>query len=330
MPFDPEGKLVIAVSASALFDLREADAIYMDKGLAAYRAFQRDHEEEALAAGVAMPFVRRLLSLNAIEPSVQPVEVVLLSRNDPDTGLRVFNSIEAMGLDISRAAFTNGRSPWPYLPAFNACLYLSANAEEVAKAIREGHPAGTVLESHFVDDTEDPELRIAFDFDGVLGSDESERVFKSEGLDAFHDHEIAKGDLALRAGPLKALLERLARLQAFERKKRDEEKGYVPRIRTAIITARSAPAHKRLVSSLREWGIAVDEVFFLGGMKKKRILELFRPHLFFDDQRSHLEPVADALPSVHVPFGVANESPPEAEISSPSPSPSSSDSDSES
>lgn len=307
MPFDPEGKLVVAVSASALFDLREADAVYQEKGLAAYRVFQHEHEKEPLKPGVAMPFVRRLLSLNAIDPKEAPVEVVLLSRNDPDTGLRVFNSIEAEGLAICRAAFTNGRSPWPYLPAFNACLYLSANADEVAKALRGGHPAGTVLESHFVDDPADPELRIAFDFDGVLGSDESERVFKDGGLDAFHENEVAKGDLALRAGPLKALLERLARLQSVERAKRDEDASYAPRIRTAIITARSAPAHRRLVASLREWGIGVDEVFFLGGMRKKRILELFRPHLFFDDQRSHLEPVADALPSVHVPFGVANE-----------------------
>jgi 5'-nucleotidase len=306
VPYPIEEKLVVAVASSALFNLSDADKIFRDNGLDAYRQYQRDHQDDVLQPGVAFPFIQRLLSLNT-HGSNQPIEVILLSRNDPDTGLRVFRSIEHHALRITRAAFLNGRSPYRYIPAYSASLFLSANRKDVQEAIMKGYPAGMVLESNYVDDPEDTGLRVAFDFDGVLADDEAERVYQSSrNLAQYHSSEREKAGTALSPGPLKELLEKIARIQERELERAKQDPSYEPLIRTAIITARNAPAHERLVTTLREWGITVDETFFLGGMDKTRILAIFRPHIFFDDQMVHLDTASGIVPSVHVPFGIAN------------------------
>ncbi len=304
MPFPIENKLVIAVASSALFDLAEADRVFRTAGVDAYREYQRQHETEILQPGCAYPFIRRVLSLNGATPDDQPVEVVLLSRNDPDTGLRVFNSIEHYELDISRAAFTSGRSPYSYIPAFNASLFLSAELADVENAMREGLPAGMVIHSGFLDDAADTQLRIGFDFDGVLVDDEAQQVFDREGIDQFLASEDRKAGQVLNAGPLQRLFRQFAEIQKLEQERALRNPQYQRKLRTAIITARNAPSHKRLVTTLRAWGITVDEVFFLGGMDKGRILRVFRPHIFFDDQRTTVESAATQIPAVHIPFGV--------------------------
>jgi 5'-nucleotidase len=231
---------------------------------------------------------------------------VLLSRNDPDTGLRVFKSIQHYGLDITRAAFVSGRTPFRYLDAFNAALFLSANPDDVREAVMRHAPAGQVLPTEFIDDTSESELRIAFDFDGILADDSAEAIFKSSGLAAFHDSEAQAAAVPMPAGPLSRFFREVAKLQQRERDKKAVDPEYEPRVRIAIITSRNAPAHERVVTTLRDWGIEVDEVFFLGGIEKVRILKEFRPHIFFDDQLQHLQGVSKLVPSVHIPFGVAN------------------------
>ena len=302
MPFEIEHKLVVAAASSALFDLGEADRVYREQGKAAYRAYQREHENDVLAPGVAFAFIKRLLSFNLGEGD-SPVEVILLSRNDPDAGLRVFNSIETHGLGITRAAFLNGSAPFRYIPGFNASLFLSANASNVKEANMAGCPAGLVLDSVLNDDSDDIELRVAFDFDGVLTDDAAERVFQTQGLEAFNRSEADKAQTPHPAGPLRDLLVKIARLQELERTRAESTPAYESRLKVAIITSRNAPAHKRVVTSFRAWGIAVDQMFFLGGMDKSRILEIFRPHIFFDDQKLHLDGAAAVAPCVHVPVG---------------------------
>ncbi|MEW4529384.1 5'-nucleotidase [Maioricimonas sp. JC845] len=307
MPFPIEQKLVVAIASSALFDLRDADRIFREEGLDAYRQHQRAHQDKPLACGVAFPFIRQLLRINEVDEG-EPVEVILLSRNDPDTGLRVFKSIEHYGLGITRGAFLNGRSPWRYVRAYEASLFLSANRNDVKEAIMNGHPAGPVLESTQTDDPDDRELRVAFDFDGVLADDEAERIYQETGdLAKYHSSEKEQASRPLNPGPLKELLEKIAHIQQTERKRAEADSSYEPMIRTAIITSRNAPAHERMITTLRHRGITVDETFFLGGMDKSRILDVFRPHIFFDDQKVHLDTASGIVPSVHVPFGVTNE-----------------------
>lgn len=312
MAYPIQEKLVIAVASSALFDLSESDRVFREQGEDAYRKYQRRKENVKLSAGVAFPLVRRLLRLNdGQDADKAPVEVVLMSKNDPDTGLRVMNSIEKHDLAISRALFVTGGNPFRYMNAFNASLFLSANPEDVRQAVGRGLPAGRVFPTAFADDPNDDELRIAFDFDGVIADDSSEAVYKRKGLTAFQETEVQKALEPLREGPLARFFREVSRLQRFERQKRSADQSYKPRLRTAIVTARNAPAHKRVVATLRKWGIEVDEVFFLGGIAKNRVLEEFRPHIFFDDQVQHVEGVAGLTPSAHVPFGVANEPSPE-------------------
>jgi len=308
MPYPIDKKFVVAVASSALFDLRESDRVYQEQGVDEYRRYQRENENVLLQPGVAFPLVRRLLRLNEGVPDVDaPVEVVLLSRNDPDTGLRVLNSIEAHKLPMSRAVFVAGGNPFRYMNAFNASLFLSANVSDVRSAVKRGLPAGRVFPTTFTDREDDLELRIAFDFDGVVADDSAEAVYKKEGLKAFHESEVKLATQPLKEGPLARFFNEVARLQRFERERKGKDPSYTPRLRTAIVTARNAPAHKRVVTTLREWGIEVDEVFFLGGIEKSRVLDEFQPHIFFDDQLQHIEGVAGATPSAHVPFGVANE-----------------------
>lgn len=307
MPYPIDKKLVIAVASTALFDLAEPDRVYREQGLAAYQEYQYAHENDVLKPGVAFPFVKRLLSLNAGLPAEQaPVEVVLLSRNDANTGLRVFNSIEAHKLGIYRAAFVKGGNPFAYMNAFNASLFISADAEGVRKAVEQGLPAGQAFPTDFADSDDDEELRIAFDFDGVLADDSAEAVYRAKGMETYYQIESQKALEPLSQGPLGRFYHEIANLQQFELQRHTQDPGYKPRLRTAIVTARSAPAHRRLINTLRGWGIGVDEVFFLGGIDKGRILAKLRPHIFFDDQLQHISGTRDVTPCVHVPFGVAN------------------------
>lgn len=306
MPFPIEKKLVIAVASSALFQLDEADAVFRTRGVRAYRDYQVAHENDILAPGIAFPFVRRFLELNRLFPENQPAEVVLLSRNDSDTGMRVFNSIEHYGLGIIRAAFTRGDSPFRYIPAYNVSLFLSANATDVEEALAKGYPAGVVLPSAANDDERDDELRVAFDFDGVIADDSAEKIYQTQGLEAFHKQEAQDGDEAIAPGPLTDLFLKLGNLRKLEDEREAKEPGYRRFLKTAIVTARSAPAHKRVVTMLRRWHITVDETHFLGGMDKGRVLRTLKPHIFFDDQQHpHLDAAKDFTPSVHIPFGVA-------------------------
>ena len=306
MPYPIEDKLVIAVASSALFDLSESDQVFQNQGEKEYRKYQEAHLNVPLGKGVAFPFVRRFLAINQKFPEESPVEVVLLSRNSAITGKRVFRSIHHHGLDITRAAFLEGKSPHPYIPAFNASLFLSANESDVQLAIDYDQPAGTVLPSQVIDEIEDSELRIAFDFDGVIADDTSERIFKEGTLEDFQQHETSKSDIPLSPGPLADFFRKLSHLQQLENDAVAEDPDYQRVLRTSIVTARNAPSHERVITTLEHWGVEANEVFFLGGMQKDRILRILKPHMFFDDQRTHLESEGGRIPMVHIPFGVAN------------------------
>lgn len=311
MAFDLSSRLVIGLASSALFDLTASDQVFRQAGEQVYRDYQRDKQDQPLARGVAFPFIRRLLSLNQLNPENPPVEVILLSRNDPDTGLRVMNSIEHYELPITRAVFMQGKSPHVYIPAFDIELFLSANANDVKRAVAAGYPAGQILKGEIEDDSNDSQLRIAFDFDGVLADDEAETVYKTtQSLGDFHQYETSREDIPHTAGPLKPFLKRIADIQAMEALKKLQDPSYEPILRVSIVTARNAPAHKRVINTMRHWGIDVNEAFFMGGVEKAKVLDIMRPHIFFDDQKLHLEPASARLPSVHIPFGIANLEPP--------------------
>ncbi|MBR4027990.1 MAG: 5'-nucleotidase [Alistipes sp.] len=305
MAFPIENKLVVAVSSSALFDLTESDRVYNECGLEEYRKYQEENIDNPLDKGVAFPFVKRLLSFNNMFPEEQPVEVVLLSRNSPETGLRVFRTIKHYDLNISRASFFSGESPYKYLPAFNASLFLSASERDVKRACDAGYAAGRVLKSEVMDDVMDDELRIAFDFDGVIADDDSEKIYQEHGLSAFHRHEAAN-KAPLDPGPLADLLIKISNLQKLEMTRLEEDSEYRRRLKISIVTARNAPAHERVVNTLKSWGVEVTEAFFLGGISKDRVLEIMRPHIFFDDQMSHLDHLKN-VPAVHIPMGITNE-----------------------
>ena len=294
----PGPELVIAIASSALFDLGEGDRVFREQGRQAYRDYQHSHEDQPLAPGVAFPFVRRLLTLNRglDRPAV---EVALISRNDPDTGLRARLSCDHHGLPLGRMAFTGGSDPWPYLEAFGAHLFLSRHAADVQAAIRAGFAAGEVLPGAAEDDGGE-ELRVAFDFDGVLADDASERIYAEQGLAAFHAHEREHATAPAAPGPMARLLTGLSRVQ----ERLAGSSG--PRLRTAIVTARSFPADRRVVATLRAWGVRVDEAYFLGEAPKEPVLARFRPHIFFDDKRGNADRASSIAPAVHVPFGVAN------------------------
>ncbi|MDQ8942460.1 5'-nucleotidase [Acinetobacter soli] len=306
--YDLEQKLVIGLASSALFNLEESDEVFRTKGELVYREYQHKNENVILDLGVAFPFIQRLLSLNSIFPKDKPfVEVILLSRNDPNTGLRVMNSIEHYGLNIKRAIFLQGRTPHKYIDALNISLFLSANEIDVNQAITAGYPAGLILKGNIFDIEHDEELRIAFDFDGVIADDSSEQVYKESGLSAFIENEENLANQPANIGPLHKLLKELSTLQKEEIKYQSQNSDYKSRLRLSIVTARNAPAHKRVINSLRAWGIdTINEAFFLGGIEKRRVLEILNPHIFFDDQVTHLEKTADSIASVHIPFGIAN------------------------
>ncbi|MBO3275605.1 5'-nucleotidase [Pseudomonas schmalbachii] len=291
-------KLVVAISSRALFDLRESHQVYESEGVEAYRQYQISREDEVLPPGDAFVLVKKLLGLNAAVERAQ-VEVILVSRNSADTGLRVFNSIQHHGLDISRAAFVGGRSPYPYLAAFGCHLFLSTHVEDVRSALDAGFAAATILSGGPRREA-GGELRVAFDGDAVLFSDEAERVYQQGGLEAFQNRERESAREPLGGGPFKPFLSALNRVQqAFPQES-------CP-IRTALVTARSAPAHERVIRTLREWDIRLDESLFLGGLDKAAFLEAFAADVFFDDQPGHCAKAMDVVATGHVPHGVTNE-----------------------
>lgn len=292
-------KLVIAISSRALFDMSESHRVYQEQGLSAYSQYQVDREDEPLLPGDAFPLVKKLLAINEKLPNTR-VEVILLSRNSADTGLRVFNSIEHYGLAISRAAFCGGDSPYRYVKAFACHLFLSTDVDDVRSALQSGVAAATFLPSSHSRNSDD-QLRFAFDGDAVLFSDEAEQVYKSDGLEAFTASEQASAKQPLTGGPFKSFLSALQKLQAEFTE--DESP-----IRTALVTARSAPAHERVIRTLRAWHIRIDESLFLGGLPKVEFLKSYGADVFFDDQRGHCDLAAEHIATGHVPHGVANES----------------------
>ncbi len=293
-----EGKLVVALSSRALFDFEEENRVFEDSNDSAYMAVQLDRLEQPARPGAAFPLVKKLLAFNA--DGRHRVEVVILSRNDPVSGLRVFRSAEAAGLSVERGVFTRGKPPYHYLNPLGAHLFLSADEGDVRAALAAGFPAARVYPQSFVDADRHPdEVRIAFDGDAVLFSDEAEQVYQRDGLPAFVAHERKHSRRPLPAGPFKPLLEALQRLQAAA--------ATLPiRIRTALVTARSAPAHERAVRTLMDWNIVVDEAMFLGGLAKGPFLKELQPDFFFDDQAGHCDSAAAAGPTGHVLGGVAN------------------------
>lgn len=309
MPFEIENKLVVAVSSSAVFNMAEADAIFRSEGETSYREYQKARLDEPFEKGVAYPFIRRLLRLNTAYPELSPIEVIVLSRNDPDSGQRFFRSCRHYNLDITRGAFLEGKSPYPYIPAFTASLFLSANDEDVKQAVNAGMPAGLVLPTEVVDNEEESELRVAFDFDGVIADDESEAVFQKDtsNVNLFHDHEQANKDTPHNPGPLADLMRKMSAFQKWEKKHVAENEGQPRLLRIAIVTARNAPSNERLITTLNAWGLEAVELFLMGGIEKRRVLDVLQPHIFFEDQLKHLETAAATVPSVHIPFGITNQ-----------------------
>jgi 5'-nucleotidase len=299
MPYPLEGKIVVAVSSRALFDLEDAHAVFDEADPEPYIRYQIERLEEVARPGVAFELVRKLLAFNT--PDDHRVEVVVLSRNSPVTGLRVLHSAEAHNLDITRGVFTQGRPPYAYLRPFNACLFLSANEADVRGALEQGCPAARVYTG-----PREPfasthnEVRVAFDGDGVLFDDSSEAHYKQFGLLEFQRREVERVDEPLPHGPLRPFLAALRDL------KHDPPPGSEMRVRVALVTARGAPAHKRAIATLRAWQFEVDEAFFLGGVEKRGFLAEFSPDIFFDDQTVHTDPAAEVASVAHVPYGVAN------------------------
>ncbi len=288
--------LVVAISSRALFDLEDSHLLFEREGLDAYAAFQRSHEEDPLEPGIAFPLVRKLLALNAHGSADLPrVEVILLSRNSSDTGLRIFNSIERHQLGIIRAAFTDGAPPFPYIKPFGAQLFLSAHPEDVASALAAGVAAATILPSKAPIRGSD-QLRIAFDGDAVIFGDESQRISDTEGLEAFSRNESERWSEPLTGGPFRGVLAALHRIQAAFPINESP-------LRTALVTARSAPAHKRVILTLRQWGVRIDEALFLGGRDKGPFLEAFGADIFFDDSQLNVDSARrHAVASGHVPL----------------------------
>lgn len=307
MAYPIDKKLVVAVSATALFDLETEHMLFLELGVDKFRAHQRTNRAVTPNQGAAFPFIHRLLHLNTIYFEEKPVEVVILSRHHADAGLRVMDAVKHYELDISRSFFLAGALPYPYMKSVNAVLYLSTNKLEVETAVDLGFPAGHVLPCRSLPVDKDKQLRIAFDFDGVIVDDEAEQVYdSSKNLDMFHEHERINREKPLQSGPLMPLLKHISQFQKLERQKAQDDPAYTQMVRIAVVTARNAPSHERLINTLASLEIDTDELFLTGGIEKSKILEVLKPHIFFDDQIGHLTPAADSTPSVHIPFGVKN------------------------
>lgn len=299
MPYDLRNKLVIGVSSRALFDLSRENEIYERQGLEAYCQYQLEHENDILKPGTGFALIEAILRINQIEPIERRTEVVIVSRNSADTSLRISNSIDSHQLDITRAAFTGGEPVAKYLNAFDVDLFLSATEEDVQAAVESNVAAGLIYDGpgH---DRENPlqQIRIAFDGDAVLFSEESEMIYQKQGLEAFIEHEKRNAEKPLPEGPFAKLLKTLSFLQ-FDLTNNLQD-GTTP-IRTALVTARNSPAHERVIRTLRTWNVRIDETFFLGGVPKDKILESFAPHIFFDDQHLHCDSASRVVPTARVP-----------------------------
>jgi 5'-nucleotidase len=292
-----DNKLVVAIASRALFDFEEENRVFESGDADGYMSLQLQRLDRPATPGIAFSLVKKLLAFN--DAATRRVEVVILSRNDPVSGMRVFRSAKAAGIPLERGVFTQGQSPFRYLKPLHANLFLSANADDVRGALAAGFPAARVAtEAVLAGENHPHEVRIAFDGDAVLFSDEAEQVFQAQGLQAFQDHELSKATQPLPGGPFKPFLEALHRLQQVG------DGGM--RIRTALVTARSAPAHERAIRTLMDWKIHVDEAMFLGGLPKGEFLREFEPDFFFDDQTRHVDHAALHVPAGHVAAGVAN------------------------
>jgi len=290
--------LIVAISSRALFDLDESHAVFETKGLAAYAEYQISRENDFLKPGEAFQLVKKLLALNADKVNHQQVEVILVSRNSADSGLRIFNSIEHHGLDIQRAVFTKGESPFRYMKAIGTDLFLSGHADDVRQALQAGFASAMILPGA-QNRPDGEQLRIAFDGDAVLFSDEAEKVYQAEGLEAFSQQEKQRAETPLSDGPFKPLMQALQNIQSAYPIENNP-------IRTALVTARSAPAHKRVILTLRKWGIRIDEALFLGGKPKGPFLAAFGADIFFDDQPVHCDSAREHVATGHVPNGIRN------------------------
>lgn len=306
MAYPIENKLVVGITSTALFDFSKEHEIFEREGLEAFRNYQSKHRNKIPMPGAAFPFIKRLLHLNKVFPEQSPVEVVMLSRNDPEAGLRMMDAMPHYELDITRSFFLSGSAPYPYMKAVNASLYLSTNKAEVKEAVSSGHPAGHVLPCSASNDDKDNQLRIAFDFDGVLVDDEAETKYADGGLPLFFHYEVENKDRPLKDGPLMPLLKRLSDIQRLQGENSNRVNSPEKAIRISIVTARNAPAHERLINTMKHLGLEVDELFLTGGIEKKNILDIMKPQIFFDDQIGHLTPASENTPCVHIPFGIRN------------------------
>lgn len=308
MPLDLSNTLVVGVATTALFDMTESDSAFQAKfksdrqtAVAEYRAYALRHESEPLADGTGMPLVRALLALNRYQKDGEPplVEVVVMSRNSPETGIRVLNNIRSRGLSISRHAFTGGESVVPYLDAYDVDLFLTTNLKDAQRVIDAGNCATAIVKARPTDlaSIPDGQVRIAFDGDAVVFDESSELVYKAEGLSGFHKNEDANQDTPMQEGPYAQFLRKLAKLQS----RLPFSVEFSP-VHLAIVTARNAPAELRVIKTLRHWGVYVNEIFFLGGLEKAKVLKAFRAHIFFDDQDVHLEQAAKHVPAGKVPY----------------------------
>lgn len=292
-----ENCLVVGISSRALFDLEEENRIFDEAGVEAYTQYQIEHENDILKPGTGFALIKALLKLNEIGSEERKTEIIVMSRNNADSSLRIFNSIRHYQLDITRAALVSGALLAPYLEAFNTDLFLSANEEDVQEAINAGVAAGIIYTQHLTYDVikEIDQIRIAFDGDAVLFSDESERIYKSQGIEAFQANETKNARKPLPEGPFARFLKTLSAIQ------KEFDKNRAP-IRTALVTARNAPAHERVIRTLRAWDVRIDEAFFLGGMSKQEVLKAFGAHIYFDDQAIHTDATAEFVPSARVPY----------------------------
>ncbi|MBO4983221.1 MAG: 5'-nucleotidase [Clostridia bacterium] len=296
MPLDLSGKLVVGISSRALFDLEEENKIFEEQGLEAYSKYQEEHENDILKPGTAFPLVKALHNLNCGEK--QLTEIIVMSKNSTSTSMRIFNSIKHYGLDISRAALVSGMSLAPYLTAFKTDLFLSASEDDVQEAINANIAAGIICSNKGlpIDPNEEiSQIRIAFDGDAVIFSDESEKIYKENGIKAFEQHEEENAKNPLPEGPFAKLLKTISLVQ------KEFDDVSIP-IRTALVTARNAPAHERVIRTLRAWNVRIDEAFFLGGIEKSAVLKAFGAHIFFDDQTVHTDPASSLVPAARVPY----------------------------
>jgi 5'-nucleotidase len=304
MAYDLSNFLVIGVSSRALFNLSKENEIYENEGLEAYCRYQLEHENDVLEPGAGFALINSMLRINLIDKEIRRIEVVIISRNSADTSLRISNSIDHYNLDVTRAVFTGGEPVAKYLDAFDVDLFLSATEEDVQAAVISNVASGLIYDSPSADPQYQlDQIRIAFDGDAVLFSEESEIIYQREGLEAFIEHEKINAKKPLPEGPFAKLLKTLSFLQ-FDLD--SNEKQEIPPIRTALVTARNSPAHERVIRTLRTWNVRIDETFFLGGVSKDKILAAFSPHIFFDDQHQHCDAASKLVPTARVPYKDGN------------------------